>query len=287
MGAFWVTAILVGVVTIHSSTYTLGNPVLIQRSNETETKMYFYNYFRTISMNQTNQCSYKNISEPIVTLHSYYKYSAKVAADYQPVLNFNQSIMREFRFEGLNDTQNMRTELTIEPNNLIVLYLINAGLERFELAWSDEEIDCRLTKLILHRNRLNTVPKGMDRLRALEILDMSYNKLELFDMAILSKAAWLKVLNLKNNRITTFVSSTSIHFNDLFVVDLSDNQLSILHLLNWNMPRLEFLNIGNNPNFSKLEQKRFNTLPLMQLCYISKVRYDYDVISHVNFVTKF
>jgi Leucine-rich repeat (LRR) protein len=97
----------------------------------------------------------------------------------------------------------------------------------------------------LKQNKIVCVP--IIRLPSLQILNLSGNRIEKFDMMCLSHNILLKELNLSLNKIRTLTVSLECIFRFLACIDLEDNQLrEISENIQTTAPSLETLKLANN-----------------------------------------
>uniref|UniRef100_A0A182FF34 Leucine rich immune protein (Coil-less) n=1 Tax=Anopheles albimanus TaxID=7167 RepID=A0A182FF34_ANOAL len=123
-------------------------------------------------------------------------------------------------------------ELTLDSNRLEVLNMT---------LWQMPN----LRRLSCVNNRLTSLPAGWRLLPKFHCLDMSHNRLSTFSMDQLSLTE-LKLLNLTANRLTsvnTTVAKLHVPLEQLLV---ARNELTVLNISHWSMPRLWDLNVSDN-----------------------------------------
>ncbi|KFV49754.1 Leucine-rich repeat-containing protein 66, partial [Tyto alba] len=83
-----------------------------------------------------------------------------------------------------------------------------------------------LKVLLVERNKLNTVPKGLGLLQSLHTVHMSSNGIQQIDVNDFQNCSQLKDVNLQNNKITKIHPDAFRDLNKLQVVDLRENALT-------------------------------------------------------------
>uniref|UniRef100_A0AAG5DKI7 Membrane glycoprotein lig-1 n=1 Tax=Anopheles atroparvus TaxID=41427 RepID=A0AAG5DKI7_ANOAO len=215
--------------------------------------LYHFEYNRILETDQQWKCWSAGYRPSKTTSSKTHESGNGTADELQRILRFNQSATVLFMFTSNSDNLNLRTECTIEANKMVRLSLDNAGLEKLELSFAGtNENDCRLADLSVPRNRLRTVPLGMERLTALRKLDFSYNLLESFNLNQLAKATALRQLLLSHNRLESFVTVEQIVLENLQKLDLSNNRLRTLDSTLWSMSQLETFHVDHNRNLAQI-----------------------------------
>ncbi|XP_067453708.1 uncharacterized protein [Thunnus thynnus] len=97
-----------------------------------------------------------------------------------------------------------------------------------------------LQLLSVERNQLVQLPEGLDGMKSLQVLQLSFNRISTLQPGVLSKLRQLKELHLQHNLITSLHPQMFQDLAQLRVLDLSFNMLTSLHPLMY----LSLRNVG-------------------------------------------
>ncbi|XP_078534327.1 leucine-rich repeat-containing protein 66 [Lissotriton helveticus] len=140
---------------------------------------------------------------------------------------------------------------TLEPSNLnenTLRYILMTTRENIKLHFkrsrkiSQSTGLCSLNVLLIKKNKLTFIPKGLWRLNSLNILDLSYNEISRIGLEDFQNCTQLASINLQDNKIDTVHPDAFMDLKTLQVLNLANNALktiapvalAVLHL-----PRLE------------------------------------------------
>ncbi|XP_052888164.1 toll-like receptor 8 [Anopheles moucheti] len=255
MDSLWFYGLLLGICFSIASSEAKSRPV----------KLFHYDYNRIQETDQAWKCWKEGYRPPPATSNKIHESGNGTATEIERILSFDQSNTVLFLYSSNSDNLDLRTTFTIERNRLVRLSLDNAGLERLELALTDQENDCRLAELSVPRNRLKDLSTGMERFTTLRKLDFSYNLLEEFNLdRLVNVAGSLKQLLLSHNRIERFRSTVEINFAFLHTLDLSNNRLRTIDSTYWTMPQLETFHVDNNRHLASIDGWKRTRFPLVK-----------------------
>ncbi|KAK1406996.1 hypothetical protein QVD17_38606 [Tagetes erecta] len=155
---------------------------------------------------------------------------------------------------------------------LVHLQMLNLSMNNFSESQIPSEIAClkQLRSLNLSNSGFNgQIPNKISHLRQLTSLDLSWNHLKLQSIGFESLSmnmTKLEILRLSGVDLSSSVSRFFANFSSLSYVELIDCQLQdeftseIFHL-----PKLKYLNMGNNSNLTGSLPEFFNTTLLKDL----------------------
>lgn len=103
-----------------------------------------------------------------------------------------------------------------------------------------------LTELHLPENELATVPKDLNHLSNLTLLDLSNNHLSVLDMQDFTGLDHLTILGLSYNSIKVVFSTGFVRMASLKFLNLAHNQITTLDISRWVMPTLNELDVSSN-----------------------------------------
>uniref|UniRef100_A0A1W7R8P0 Putative cpij004912 membrane glycoprotein lig-1 n=1 Tax=Aedes albopictus TaxID=7160 RepID=A0A1W7R8P0_AEDAL len=106
----------------------------------------------------------------------------------------------------------------------------------------NEELD----QLIITQNRLNEIPENVGNLKALTVLSLNNNNIEVLDLGKLQGLDKLKVVDFSNNKIYYMIPVDSFELSRLETFKLKYNFLTEIDFDAWNVPRLTTLIISSN-----------------------------------------
>uniref|UniRef100_A0A1Q3FR76 Putative leucine-rich repeat protein n=1 Tax=Culex tarsalis TaxID=7177 RepID=A0A1Q3FR76_CULTA len=115
-----------------------------------------------------------------------------------------------------------------------------------------------LTNLELPNNKLGEVPDGMQKLSALEVIDLSQNRISFLEMSCFNGLDHLKKLDLSYNPLMRISSLATVKLPNLETLSFMACHLDQLDVLHWEMSALKVLKVGGN-NLHQIEnlQGRF------------------------------
>ncbi|XP_069450195.1 leucine-rich repeat-containing protein 66 isoform X1 [Ovis canadensis] len=106
-----------------------------------------------------------------------------------------------------------------------------------------------LKLLILQRNKLSNIPKGLWKLKSLQSLDLSFNRISQIGLSDFHNCLQLENLHLKSNRIFRIHPEAFKDLKNLQMVDLSNNALTAILpvvIMALELPHLE-ADLADNP----------------------------------------
>lgn len=106
-----------------------------------------------------------------------------------------------------------------------------------------------LKLLILQRNKLSNIPKGLWKLKSLQSLDLSFNRISQIGLSDFHNCLQLETLYLKSNRIFRIHPEAFKDLKNLQMVDLSNNALTAILpvvIMALELPHLE-ADLADNP----------------------------------------
>ncbi|KAG0649912.1 Leucine-rich repeat-containing 40 [Hyphodiscus hymeniophilus] len=121
-----------------------------------------------------------------------------------------------------------------------------------------------LETLDLHGNVLLAIPLGLRRLEFLSVLNLSNNKLGNDCFQVISQIPSLRELKIVGNRLTGALDASITSLQNLEVLDLRSNALTLLPDGLSELVRLRILNISGN-SFTSLPFDVLRRLPLIEL----------------------
>ncbi|EDS32891.1 leucine rich protein [Culex quinquefasciatus] len=115
-----------------------------------------------------------------------------------------------------------------------------------------------LTNLELPNNKLGEVPDGMQKLSALQVIDLSLNRITFLEMSCFNGLEHLQKLDLSYNPLTRISSLATVKLPNLETLSFMACHLDQLNVLHWEMSTMKVLNVGGN-NLHQIEnlQGRF------------------------------
>ena len=152
---------------------------------------------------------------------------------------------------------------TIDEN---IFELISTQLEILNLRNNELLTEKQLTFLIqlnhlrefyLDYNRLETINQLNFPLN-LKILSLKNNRLNQFDLSLITRLEYLEKLFLSSNKLTKLSLKSKHTFSSLEILELDRNYLAFL--LSLNAPKLKQLNLDGNYLGKKIEKKIFANL---------------------------
>ncbi|XP_058055415.1 chondroadherin-like protein isoform X1 [Anopheles bellator] len=210
-------------------------------------QLFHYECNRLQESDQSWHCWAEGYRPVAANAQKFHESANATEADIRRILRFNQTNTVLFMVNSNSDNQNLRTEFSLRPNNIVRLALDNVGLETLQIGpFVGGENDCRLGDLSVPRNRLRELPPGVERLTVLRKLDMKHNLLQHFRLDRLAKATSLRRLLLGHNRLESFTTDGDVSFDSLQELDLSNNRLTTLDSSGWNMPALATFHVDHN-----------------------------------------
>ncbi|CAF0867763.1 unnamed protein product [Adineta steineri] len=199
------------------------------------------------------------------------------------------------KLKSLNLSKNKIRHLNIHPsistttfhpsNSLIELDLSYNGIETidehiFELISSQLEIlNLRNNELVTEKhltflihlyylrefyfdyNRLESINQLYLPLN-LKILSLKNNRLSYINLSILTRLGHLEKLYLSSNKLTQWSSTINNIFPSLEILELDRNHLSLISSLN--APKLKQLNLDGNFLGNQIDKKIFSNLPILE-----------------------
>ncbi|EAT48575.1 AAEL000387-PA [Aedes aegypti] len=103
-----------------------------------------------------------------------------------------------------------------------------------------------LERLTITQNQLESIPKNVEKLKTLTVLDLSYNKIEVVDLDELNGLGKLTYVDLSSNRIYYLTAVNSFELPRLETFKLDNNYLMEIDFDAWTMPSLTTLSIMSN-----------------------------------------
>ncbi|XP_041581688.1 leucine-rich repeat-containing protein 66 [Vulpes lagopus] len=179
-----------------------------------------------------------------------------------------QSPMRreDWNTKHLDLSNNLILNITLSPlahfRALEILNLSNSSLRSISLdlpsaksLWGKHHrshlrnrLPC-LKLLILQRNSLSDIPEGLWKLKSLQSLDLSFNRISQIGLSDFQNCLRLENLYLKSNKIVRIHPEAFKDLKKLQVVDLSDNVLTTIlpmMIIALKLPHLE-VDLADNP----------------------------------------
>ncbi len=149
---------------------------------------------------------------------------------------------------SLADIEN-RPKFTLEEayaysNPDSIIYIDNSGI--IETSTVDLSSFTNLQKIVLWKNELKTLPKGISYLHNLQVLNLRDNSIANSEtLSELSSLSNLKILNLSGNKITKYPDEIN-SLSQLKKIDLSFNLITQLPLKTDSLVHLEVINMNYN-----------------------------------------
>lgn len=153
--------------------------------------------------------------------------------------------------------------LEISGNNISRVVVTDSNMDTAstevrdgESDWHEVKININLLRNLRHinlsHNRFYSFPSELSNGRALEFLDLSFNKINKINRTL--KMKMLTGLNLQNNKLVKLEKSTFESYPNLQTLDLSGNRLTTLK--DFKLTKGKMLNVSNN-QISKVETNTF------------------------------
>jgi Leucine-rich repeat (LRR) protein len=117
----------------------------------------------------------------------------------------------------------------------------------------------------LDYNRLESISQLNFPLN-LKILSLRNNRLNQFDLSLLTRLEYLEKLFLSSNKLTKLSLKIKNFFSTLEILELDRNYLAFIQSLN--APKLKHLNLDGNYLGKKIEKKIFANLPALERLHL-------------------
>ncbi|XP_001649779.2 protein flightless-1 homolog [Aedes aegypti] len=123
-----------------------------------------------------------------------------------------------------------------------------------------------LKRLMITRNKLESIPKNVEKLKTLTVLDLSNNNIEVVDLDELHGLKKLATVDLSSNRIYYLTAVNSFALPRLETFKLDNNFLTEIDFDAWTTPRLTTLSITSNSlkYIKDFKQENFPSLQTYQ-----------------------
>ncbi|XP_019556936.2 leucine-rich repeat-containing protein 1 [Aedes albopictus] len=123
--------------------------------------------------------------------------------------------------------------------------LVATGSETYDVI-IDDVANEDLEQLSITQNRLDKIPENVGNLKALTVLTLNNNNIEVLDLGELQGLDKLKTVDLSNNKIYYMIPIDSFELSRLEIFKLNNNFLTEIDFDAWNVPRLTTLFISSN-----------------------------------------
>ncbi|XP_045515611.1 protein artichoke [Pieris brassicae] len=124
-------------------------------------------------------------------------------------------------------------------------------------------------------NKLYELPKSLNMLSNLKVLDVSYNHLKHFDGNSINSIQTLKEIKLPSNKIAELRSGTLENLQDLETIDFDNNQVETIHnLAIANLANLTSISLSRN-HIVDLPDRAFSNLPRLRIIELQGNRLQY------------
>nr|XP_019556813.2 leucine-rich repeat protein soc-2 homolog [Aedes albopictus] len=143
--------------------------------------------------------------------------------------------------------------------------LFATGSETYDII-IDDVANEDLEQLSITQNRLDKIPENVGNLKALTVLTLNNNNIEVLDLGELQGLDKLKTIDLSNNNIYYMIPVDSFELSRLETFKLNNNFLTEIDFDAWNVPRLTTLFISSNSlkYIKDFEEERFPSLKSYQ-----------------------
>ncbi|XP_001649809.2 leucine-rich repeat-containing protein 15 [Aedes aegypti] len=104
----------------------------------------------------------------------------------------------------------------------------------------------QLTELHLPENELTSIPKGLNHLTNLTLIDLSNNHLSYLDMKQFNGLDQLTILGLSYNSIKVVFATGLVQLPSLLFLNLAHNNINTMDISRWNFSSLQELDVSTN-----------------------------------------
>eukprot|EP01130_Rhizamoeba_saxonica_P006852 TRINITY_DN2746_c0_g2_i1.p1 TRINITY_DN2746_c0_g2~~TRINITY_DN2746_c0_g2_i1.p1 ORF type:complete len:460 (-),score=65.44 TRINITY_DN2746_c0_g2_i1:52-1431(-) len=160
--------------------------------------------------------------------------------------------------------------------NLNVLETIN--LENNKLQEFPDYLSClpRMRNIYLQNNKITSLSNNLEVMDKLYFLDLSGNRLRNFSDSVLIAIQEVRILLLRNNRISKLPTVFGLFFRNLKILDISKMGLKHLPKSLLNLSKLDTLNLSDN---------KLKTFPV-EVEYMHSLRILYIENNRINIIPK-
>uniref|UniRef100_A0A1W7R8Q6 Putative cpij004912 membrane glycoprotein lig-1 n=1 Tax=Aedes albopictus TaxID=7160 RepID=A0A1W7R8Q6_AEDAL len=164
------------------------------------------------------------------------------------------------------------SQLTITNGEVSKIFLKNdlqelvATGSRTDELIIDDVVNEDLERLTITQNRLSKIPENVGNLKALTVLTLNNNNIEVLDLYELHGLKKLTTIDLSQNRIYYLIPVDAFELSRLETFKLDNNFLTEIDFNAWNVPRLATLSIMSNSlkYIKDFEEERFPSLNTYQ-----------------------
>ncbi|KAL9702573.1 hypothetical protein quinque_006091 [Culex quinquefasciatus] len=124
-------------------------------------------------------------------------------------------------------------------------YLKISGCQLAEV-FLDPEEEYQLTDLHLPANQLTRLPKNLNHLKNLTMLDLTSNRLDFLDMSQFNGLTNLLWIQLNDNYLKVIFADGSVKLPALTDLSMARNDIALLDMSRWEVPLLQEFYVSNN-----------------------------------------
>ncbi|XP_053687516.1 uncharacterized protein LOC128737004 [Sabethes cyaneus] len=142
-----------------------------------------------------------------------------------------------------------------------------------EIVIDDNVSNHSLTSLTIVSNSLNSIPKNLNKLKALSTLNFKNNDIQYMNFSDFIGLDDLTEIDLSSNKLYAIVTNNIIRLKSLTKLDLSNNFIMELDFNNWKFPALDMLSVESN-SLRFIKHFDETTFPLLSTFRHSKNAWD-------------